>query len=199
MNKTEHPIIFSGSSVRAIIEGRKTMTRQVCKIQPRPWAKLLGHFLPGESIEQIFDGLRITWQDGTNIKCPYGQSGDRLWVRETWREVDGHICYAATPETNYLGWDGWRWRPSIHMPRRYSRLTLEITGVKVERVQDINEENAIAEGIEQDKHHGYWLPGYNTTPVFAFRELWDSINAKRPGCAWSDNPWVWVIEFRRIN
>ena len=130
--------------------------------------------------------------------CPYGVPGDRLWVRETF--YSNGMCkntmschYRATynglftPDTV-----PWKWTPSIFMPRWASRITLEITGVRVERVQDISEEDARAEGIPDEYRAGhriYYRPRFKT--------LWDSINAKR-GFGWDSNPWVWVVEFKRV-
>lgn len=159
-------------------------------------------------------------------RCPYGTVGDRLWVRETWapdvKAGNRQVCYAADGRWGSLqasggiifhGWttdvtnktrNDWAecngrwvgrvyfqaWKPSIHMPRAASRITLEITGVRVERVQEISSADCIAEGL---------LPTMrNETPAKTrFRELWDSLNAKR-GYGWDANPWVWVIEFKRI-
>jgi hypothetical protein len=91
-----------------------------------------------------------------------------------------------------------RWRPSIHMPRWASRITLEITGIRVERVQEIGEEEARAEGCDGDCPIGY-IPAYQRAPLaYHFAQLWDQINGKRPGCSWNDNPWVWAISFRRV-
>lgn len=190
----EHPIIFNVEMVRGILAGRKTQTRRVLKVQPmedasnwRPW------LVCGERQYEAGKPLWIcsvhneTYQFG----CPYGQEGSRLWVRETWRsaEAPGGYFYRAAA-TDYMlqistQENGKPWRPSIHMPRAASRLTLEVLKVRVERVQDISEEDAQAEGV------GYW--GCDT--VEHFQDLWDSINAKR-GYPWSSNPWVWVIEFR---
>ncbi len=129
-------------------------------------------------------------------RCPYGQPGDRLWVRETHAlnvpGCDDGVSYRA--DHNDPRGDGpahpMEWRPSIHMKREHSRINLEVTGVRVERVQDITEADARAEGVTADdepRGGAYW--------VTKFARLWDSINAKR-GYSWESNPWVWVVEFK---
>lgn len=173
----ERPIIFSGESVRAILDGRKVQTRRVIKpVQPRD------------------DGR---WPAGRDPvpDCPFGRVGDRLWVRETWADHpdgDGPI-YRATDPT----WDdepgSIRWRPPIHMPRWASRLTLEVAGVRVERLQAIDKAGARAEGchgIDGDGHRGY------VPPLDQFEAAWDALNGKR--APWSSNPWVWVVTFRCV-
>ncbi len=164
------------------------------------------------------------------IRCPYGVPGDRLWVREAWRlaemdgtddgEVcDGKIAYRADGALMGMQLDySWaldhvdvshpepKWRPSIHMPRWASRLTLEVTDVRVERVQDITPKDALAEGINIDNldcvddlcFGGRGCPNCESQAPEMFEELWDSINAKR-GFGWDVNPWVWCISFRRID
>lgn len=128
--------------------------------------------------------------------CPYGQPGDRLWVRETWAEDGSRYTYRATNET----W-AWHWAPSIFMPRAASRITLEITDVRVERVQDISEEDARAEGVTRELRGPRTYPDRHAarsheTYRDAYMRLWDALNAKR-GCGWAVNPWVWVISFQR--
>jgi hypothetical protein len=190
--------------VRAILEGRKTQTRRTVKPQPRVDAK--GHFL-------WKDGNYGARLDGTpytdafiKYHCPYGAPGDRLWVRETWGPRAGGVVYRAD-EYRADGFvscpDGGKWRPSIHMPRWASRITLEIVSVRVERLRDISEEDAIAEGVEQSfdfnwpRWRNYELDGdgWLGAPVDSYRTLWESING--PG-SWVANPWVWVVEFKRV-
>jgi hypothetical protein len=188
----EHPILFSGPMVQAIIEGRKTMTRRVVKYPTKDgeygWHPTLGgmQYLPGGS---------------TRPFCPYGQPGDRLWVRETFANINKpgikpEYIYRADPvEIDEYENDGGKWKPSIHMPRQASRLTLEIVSVRVERLQDISEEYAKSEGVTRLR-----LSETLNIPrswVGAFADFWDSINSKR-GYSWGSNPWVWVIEFKRI-
>lgn len=217
----ERPILFSGPMVRAILDGRKTQTRRAID---RMAGFQVKHFdrsnTPG--YDWHFRCQRGMWQDMDHAevlsRCPYGQSGDRLWVRETcWSNgadvyypADaGHKAFGASDEFydrliklhHYAG--GFSQKvPSIHMPRWASRITLEITGVRVERLQDISEADAMAEGIH--KFHNMEMYGYDPkgTPgpmiggsaAEAFYHLWESINGPD---SWAANPYVWVIEFKR--
>lgn len=188
----ERPIRFnSDDEVRAVLDGRKTMTRS-----PVVWPAW-AHDVEVDNHGEVFgcdcDG------DWLPLSCPYGEPGDRLWVRETWREVgstqmsDGSIPeWGRVDEVVYKASDTWRgpWRPSIHMPRWACRITLEVVRVRVERVQDITPADAMAEGIET-------LSGIPTVNAVAdFAALWDLVYAKR-GYRWNVNPWVWVVEFKR--
>jgi hypothetical protein len=186
----ERPILFSAPMVRAILEGRKTQTRRVVK----------------KSAEMDTNGFMALVPD--EKKCPYGQAGDRLWVRETFHVCPHHDDVFYKSDDLLLPRKCMahrRWRPSIHMPRWASRITLKITGVRVERLQDISEADAIAEGIEPDgdfwKHYGpHPLKdlGENVAhayPVNSFRSLWHSINGPE---SWAANPWVWVVEFKCV-
>ena len=189
----ERPILFSGPMVRAILDGRKTMTRRIVKFP-----------LLDRDIGCELAGNEIGPKEARRL-CPYGQPGDHLWVREngwerpertpkmmregadTWEpyyfDADG---LSATDCDEFKEW-GFKRRPSIHMPRKFCRLTLEVTGARVERLQDISERDALCEGARQcgDSSRAYRL---------GFTELWQSINAKR--VPWASNPWVWVVEFR---
>jgi len=188
------PILFSAPMVRALLAGTKTQTRRVCK--PANESNLTfvtrcGGFWGDEDGDVLFT-------------CPYGQPGLRLWVRETWAyethalaskhyEQEGPWVYAA----DNRGTQGRlcdRWRPSIHMFRAASRLTLEITGVRVERLQDISEADAIAEGWPKQIDPGAHTGG-NGGPFDWYRALWESING--PG-SWDANPWVWCISFKVV-
>lgn len=197
----ERPILFSAPMVRAILAGTKTQTRRICKKQPT-----------------IVERLAITWRmlatgewhshgklrsAHTVGRCPYGQPGDRLWVREAWTvNLTGDakrggpgtvpIYRASTPNAAD------RWRPSIHMPRWASRLTLEITGVRVERLQAISEVDALAEGISRLRRGGItaYFGGTEScgaTAGGAYAELWKHLNGAG---SWDADPWVWVIEFK---
>ncbi|HBP0492474.1 TPA: hypothetical protein ACQRM7_000708 [Pseudomonas aeruginosa] len=201
----ERPILFSGPMVRAILEGRKTVTRRVVKPQP----DFLGSMVdPNTPFKTLDAGLHA------RITCPYGEPGDRLWVRETWglqvRSYGGgageFIVYRATnPDAIYCRSSEGReypvkWKPSIHMHRHSSRILLEITAVRVERLQDISEEQALAEGVrgEPCDHArqacadiGCW----GDTAKGAFGFLWESLNGEG---SWAANPWVWVVEFKRV-
>lgn len=237
----EKPILFSGAMVRAILDGRKTQTRRAWKMPPGfDWTsegynggviypKEEGkHGIPrgcsGEyfscSVDEIFS--------------PYGRPDDRLWVRETWQ---------GWRQTNYE-YDEWeemvspknrhddfyepvykadgenfpeKWQPSIFMPREYSRIDLLIKDIRVERLQDISEQDALAEGLKAitkdggqtikygipdrdnlpgNDNYGWSWDEWEISPINAYRKLWDSINAKTH--PWASNPWVWVIDFERI-
>jgi hypothetical protein len=230
---TERPILFSGPMVRALLDGTKTQTRRVMKPQP----------------VRIGDSTILEWRDGlfqperlpnnSNLlnHCPYGQPGDRLWVRETWRHtassldearaitediasgiaVDWRATYIErcirdlgfSREDAEMADDFERWRPSIHMPRWASRILLEITGVRVERLQEISRADAVAEGIDRvENNYGngpaycdYGMKNQDDTaewfnsPIASYHTLWESINGAG---SWAANPWVWVVEFRRI-
>lgn len=176
------PILFSSEMVRAILDGRKTQTRRVVKRQPI-----------GVVSGPDYDGLFCETKDpvARYFACPYGQPGDHLWVRETFAVMQGVGAKyradnpGAVKPSEY--WDT-PWTPSIFMQRTWSRITLEIVGIRVERLQEITAKDAIAEGIEVDNSQLRETPN--------FRELWDSLNGKKH--PWSRSPWVWVIEFRRI-
>lgn len=197
----ERPILFSGPMVRAILKGRKTQTRRVVKPQPK--------------FKDFEDGRMLAFVDKwgycpveRNLHlCPYGSTGDRLWVRETWHG-SGNKKLALNPEhpmdslsyrADWHGVDtGLIWKPSIHMPRWASRITLEVKGVRVERLQDISEDDAKAEGVTP-KGDTYIAANVakDSPHRMEFWTLWQSINAKR-GFGWDTNPWVWVIEFQPI-
>lgn len=197
----ERPILFSGSMVRAILEGRKTMTRRVVKPQ---------HLNMVEAVLEA-NGRWVFETIDYELTTPHGRPGDRLWVRETWRTYksldhlsprkisDGAIvdCSAGYPNKRIydnspiLGMG--KWRPSIFMPRWASRINLEITGVKVERLQDISEEDAKAEGCHHGPGAGNWRDSRHI-----FQDLWDSINGKRQGYSWGDNPYVWAVSFKVV-
>lgn len=211
---TARPIIFSAPMIRALLAGEKTQTRRIVKPQPpRDHSPLVvGRFCPtvidrwGEELpgDEVFG---VTTEDGEwCTRCPYGQPGDLLWVRETWGawphmmggiQLDS-LRYRADGE--YQDEHGaWCWRPSIHMPRWASRLTLRITDVRVQRLQDISTEEAFAEGIERiDAYCGaIQLPhgkSYSTARG-AFRSLWTTIHGPD---SWSANPWVWALTFEVI-
>lgn len=214
----ERPILFSGPMVRAILDGRKTQTRRVMTPQP-PCGTT--YVIAGEDENRALcisdnESGEFLWPIDPWRKCPYGVPGDRLWVKEAWQPYHAakEIYYPANGAWGIYpdqgDWFAADWerrgatkamtgRPSIHMPRWASRLTLEITRVRVERVQEISEADARAEGVDATAplygdSGGYQHEGHKET----FRSLWDSINGKRKGCSWADNPWVWVIKFRKL-
>ncbi len=211
----EYPIIFSTELIPKILSGSKTQTRRVIKVDSSVW-----HYIgidddgKGNSIYCFDRGTGSDMRDVKRLKCPYGQAGSRLWCRETWatdklsdylppRLLGGAatlpLWYLADSDQHSIIQQG-KWRPSIFMPRWASRITLEITEVRVERVTEISEEDAFAEGV--DKCEGLRI--YPDTKEYekvndyrmGFTNLWDSLNAKK--YPWSSNPWVWCLSFRRI-
>jgi len=194
----ERPILFSGPMVRAILEGRKTQTRRVVKPQPKD--------REGGISPICYEGDRWEFLDleaaEQSVRNLYGKPGDRLWVRETFSTLDchhGQTVYRAGGEKNLTDM---KWKPSIFMRRKHSRITLEIVSVRVERLQDISYRDCEAEGL-MHVHRGWWVNPYAEDPqatgadegFLCYRNLWESINGKG---SWKTNPWVWVIEFKRL-
>lgn len=218
---SERQILFSAPMVRAILEGRKTQTRRVFNPQPRGDVASLAHigtfvktgralFAARDAARQPVNAFPIgSHSVKDDIACPYGKAGGHLWVRETLRlHADGNWHRGADDSLIELAQDDERvsymiaWAhhqerdycPSIHMPRFACRLVLELTKVRVERVQDISDDDAIAEGIEpSDVGDANEEAAFNAA---AYAELWDALNKKR-GFGWDINPWVWVLEFKR--
>jgi hypothetical protein len=186
----ERPILFSGAMARALLDGRKTQTRRVMSERHRY------HFIEASGDLEL---------------CPYGVAGDRLWVRESFWGCDmpgygDHPCVVYEDE-----WHGKEYHaaevrpyarrfghiPGIHMPRDCSRITLEVTNVRVERLRDISVRDAIAEGAEPLLPHLACTQACPEDYVAGYRKLWDSLNAAR-GYGWDVNPWVWVVEFKKV-
>ena len=198
---TDRPIPFRDWEVRAILDGRKTQTRQKMKVQPYPDSIVTTEHYHQTVIDRHGDmqpGPEIFgahWNDGEcGLRCPYGAPGDSLWVRETWARHASGVDYAADFAAVSRPQAG-PWRPSIHMPRWASRITLRITEVRVERLQDISEDDAGAEGVKPCTSTGW--NGENLvvmTAREAFADLWNDINGSG---AWDDNPWVWALSFER--
>lgn len=193
----ERPILFSTEMVKAILDGRKTQTRRVIKLC-KGW-KIRN---VSNETKKIWAYDALAYKDGIEnpIKCPYGQVGDRLWVRETFCLIDSSTHYNQYPKNlvykaSKIGQSvvNGKWKPSIFMPRKYSRITLEITDIRVERVQDIKLTDFKKEGIYRSDD--YWHDT-GRTEYDEFVTLWDSINKKR-GYGWEVNPYVWVVEFKR--
>lgn len=227
----EIPMIFNTGMVQAIQDGRKTVTRRPMKPQP------VIHPVPpcNPNYNVVWNGVYM-WKEWEQPhftmteRCPYGNPGDRIYVRETWNRLmmydENDMPYSphryemfykadGIPDIRLLDEDGYeednqcfRWKPSIHMPKRYARIWLEITDVRVERVQDITEEQAEAEGLQMIE----WSTGIDYRQLYgvdpdsgedqlcstesfydSFRQIWDSIYQN-----WNSNPWVWVIEFKRV-
>jgi len=195
----ERPILFSAPMVRALLTGTKTQTRRVAK---------------GLALEWLSEGFTLEFvADYQNRLCPYGQPGDRLWVRESgWERPERtpkmmregadtwpRFAYAADgwsdqDRADFKAW-GFKPRPSIHMPRWASRILLEIVSVRVERLQDISEAGAIAEGTPGG-HGAIQGYAYNATAAEHYRHLWEQINGTG---SWEANPWVWVVGFKRVD
>lgn len=211
----ERPIIFSGLMVRAILEGRKSQTRRIVKPQPdavidgEPYWHIGGY--RASRYRGVTDPLRM----GTHnpLRCPYGVPGDRIWVREAYLvrgagkipvyKADLSAVDAAGFGAMYGGW-----KRSMYMPRWASRIMLEIIKIRVERVQKISETDAVAEGIEPDgpvnrddltscwrNYDPHETAAYWNSPRDSFHSLWSAINGAD---SWNANPWVWVLEFRRV-
>jgi hypothetical protein len=226
----ERPILMNGAMVRAVLDGSKTQTRRI--------VKKVGLAAPAP--QSVIDGA-ATYAGGMVAHCPYGQPGDRIWVRETWGVIShawdeacnlidwapdrpataisempfgqgyhsGHVIYAADGAFEWSGDDDGdgdprsAWHPSIHMPRRASRILLEIVSVRVERLKDISDADIVAEGIDmealaesQDRYDivckGSGASG-RATERSAWRDLWEST-----GGNWDANPWCWAITFKRV-
>lgn len=235
MQAKERPIIFSGPMIQAILAGRKTQTRRVVKPQPEHWRcdapgmeDIGGLAWKGRLCEaDAFPGRPPKHSDALEDLCPYGQPGDLLYVKESWRPRSwsaeggwGEIEYRADGSARQV--EGpWsfermfpfdmppaRWRPSTHMPRWASRITLEITGVRVQRLGEISDEDAIAEGIEpkgvgRDGKPRWIVYGLEhlgqvtTSPAWSYERLWDTIHGDG---AWvhDKDKWVWAITFRKV-
>lgn len=217
----QRPIIFNEYQVRALLDGSMTQTRRIMKVQPSE------HFTPmNMALETDYEAHWYTpgivdkhgylqpskhdvfgvASEDEGYTCPFGAVGDCIWVRETWNKYGGLVTYRADYDwiedmkkemachASYP-----KWHPSIHMPRWASRILLEITDVRVERLNDISQEDAQAEGMELTG----WRPTYSDpdsggevwTPYDNFALLWESIYGEE---SWQSNPWVWVIEFKRI-
>jgi len=254
----EIPILFSMPMVQAIQENRKFMTRRVCKDIPnhdfhwgldrKPYMGNYKMFTKTETGKWDWVTLENQWlydlQTAVDekktylLKCPYGQPGDRLWVRETWTKYyysdengythyDQPITYYAAdgePDFRIVDGDGFevedqriKWKPSIHMPKIAARIWLEVVNVRVERLQEISEEDAKAEGLAcltkdngitykygipdsdglpGNDDYGWHWQDWNVNPIKAFQKLWDKINAKN-GHGWDVNDWLWVVEFKK--
>ncbi|HHY1079335.1 TPA: hypothetical protein ACVZQQ_004074 [Yersinia enterocolitica] len=188
----EKPILFNSEMVNAILSGRKTQTRRIMGNQPA-----------GQDLETVHvrhnDDFNFQWYgnlgESSYFPCPLGKPGDQLWVREAFAAglcTESTLAYRATHKTEDLE-EGWgetiKWTPSIHMPRWASRINLLITGVRVERLQDISDADASAEGCKISSMQS----GECLSDMFA--RLWKSIYGDE---SWQANPWVWVINFERM-
>lgn len=202
----ERPVIFNGEMVRAILDGRKTQTRRALNWKRQPYTEMA----------ERDDGSLWPWaEDGERggdiwFSCPFGEVGDRLWVRETFMDLTGTgieattgkfegFAYRADTPVGSYGDEvrkeyGLKWTPSLHMPRKACRILLEITAVRVERLNDISHDDAKAEGCCYGRGGG--IPDFAVTPADHFPTLWASIYGEE---SWRANPWVWVIEFKQVS
>lgn len=216
--KNEHPIIFSTESIKAILNNKKTMTRRIIKPQPvwhSEWGTMGYEWKDKAFVDSEFRNKMINF-------CSYGKIGDILWVREIWTDwnccgcrENKNSCACSNKDffekfphygeivfkSDYKEMDGvdiGRWKSPMFMPKKYSRIKLEIINIKVERLWDITEEDTIAEGIK-DPNDFKEMPSYLSSDHYRlkFEKLWNSINAKC-GFRWELNPWIWCISFRHI-
>ena len=218
----ERPILFSAPMVLAIMAGKKTQTRRIVKPAPGKQSEwltddLLNSVPHGELIKggwqmhhpragQVMDGVHIEHDSPLGwIKGPYGVKDDQLWVREAFTVINGEPVYRSDKRDrngNLIGEAAYgttpvKWKPSIHMPRAFSRTQLEITDIRIERLVNITQGDAVAEGMDDTRDMKpepgrIFLAG---GPRAAFKELWRKINGED---SWDKNPWVWVVEFRKL-
>ena len=204
---SDRPILFSGSMVRAILAGRKSQTRRIVK------RSIINH----HSLERDDSGIYwVEAEDGDHHKvtdwCPYGQAGDRLWVRESLRRWGSASAEYIADGTRAIEPFPWRWKrdtlPAIHMPRNGCRITLEITGVRVHPLHEISADDDLDSGIDlapnhpgmyeavlADNGHGSRIVCAVDDPTEAYRALWNLIHGSD---SWDSNPFVWVVEFKRV-
>jgi hypothetical protein len=213
------PILFSTEMVRAILDGRKTQTRRLVKlkhlkmeevgaIHPDGSGKGWIAWSPGKGITAEL--TQSVYPGNEGFACPYGQVGDVLWVREAFYSVAPEYDYALSTEKPIYPGETWYkaddpakgpWKPGIHMPKSACRIFLEITDRRIERVQDISEEDAVCEGVWLDHSvspTGYTVYGMPHWPTAreAFKVLWSGINGEP---SWEQSPWIWCITFKRID
>lgn len=220
MRAKERGIIFNTEDVKAILSGRKTVTRR--PVKPQPKTKIWKDVTPNGELH-YFSDRDHRYGNRTLHMCPFGQIGDRIWVRETWSDTEssgqglGYTVYKSEMPFVYqdvdedevvVGSDSFKWKPSIHMPKKYARIWLEIADIRVERLGDITEEDEEKEGInylmeDEDSSVGrafnhaehYSIAG---APMRYSPEKYGMIGYfESVGLMWNDNPWVWVIEFKK--
>lgn len=225
----DHPILFSGAMVRALLDGSKTQTRRVVKMPPSWDCFVCADWGDGWWPYRSDDGESPNYDNNeTPMRCPYGQPGDRLWVRETFLDTQGtgvehrdeqgnrqRFAYAAETAPGSYGDAarkdyGLKWKPSIHMPRAASRILLEVVSVRAERLRDCSKKDAIAEGIHCYEHSWrdaeYPLDDVAYEPVKGWPlryscpvQAYQALWESINGAgSWDSNPWVWVVEFKRV-
>lgn len=221
----ERPILFSPAMVQAMLEGKKSQTRRIITLREFKSSDTPGYdwtFRDHRCLWHDYKADRFVRE-----KCPYGTVGDRLWVRESgWIDDEKRFfAYHSTPTLSRCADDprgvfievapeevsswskddyekgGWKRCPSIHMPRWASRITIEVIEARVQRLQDISDEDILAEGIPENPEGVFpqsigWLTSWRKSQ---FQKLWDSLSGKKPGCAWKENPFVWAVSFRRVD
>lgn len=218
----ELPILFNTEMVQAVLDGRKTETRRIINPQPIWDIEGSGNIITGDHKYCIKVDGHPNWrkQFVFEVPCRYGQVGDKLYVRETWAFREKHNKYYYKADwTEKSPYGDVKWKPSIHLSKKASRIWLEVTGVSIERVQQITQEGSRAEGVSRSAPHGHGFRGLviETTPgnfiedeygeshstgaedclICPFKHLWNSINAKR-GFSWEKNPFVWVVKYKLI-
>lgn len=205
------PIVGRQHEVRAILAGHQTQIRRVMKVQPECISELWQWIGKGT---QIYEGKNLQSLLSRLVsKCPYGVVGDRLWIKEgyrielnlgqdtdgNWSDADGLFSYFYKADcSNPEGWGAGGWKSAVHMPRAASRIAIEITNIRIEQLQEITKADAIAEGAPPSHWSIDCISREFGFPDFSrswFAQTWDQINKKYP---WSDNPWVWVVEFKYI-
>lgn len=217
----EHPILFSTEMVQALLQGRKSQTRRVIKHQPFDNTEIDGNFFEGRHKGYVKVDGHPDWQRQFAYHfCNYS-IGDLLWVRETWVghnrskfkdylsfQSGGYwFAYKADGKEKFPNGEVIKWKPSIFMPKTAARIWLEVTDIRVERLQDINEEDAKAEGAEkvwQDEKGNFWFPASESIRTVGehgdfktgFNSIWHGINGEE---SWNQNPWVWVISFKVLS
>lgn len=230
MTTKELPVVFSAQEVRAVLDGRKTQFRRLVKglrlnigTSNSNYKVLDTHLVNGE-LYFLYERNGHKYRHLTT-KCPFGEPGTRLWVRETWQYAAKKYC-SCTSSSIFYPCDDWmkrtgcksdrreivyaaeggstKWRSSTTMPRRVSRITIEVTYIRVERLQDISEADAIAEGMQRSRvnywcgaqHKAHAFPRQMASAKAAYADLWDSKYAKTT--PWESNPWIWRVAFRRV-
>lgn len=196
----ERPIIFSTPMVQAILYGQKTMTRRIIKPQPDDSGLWNDTLHPRSVISDLqgWNGAVESTGESKEFKCPYGQPGDILWVRETFFDCEKYReaplfmnsdRYLFKANSDFIGCH--KWKPSIHMPREAARIFLQVKDITVERLQDITGVDALMEGMQWNSQ--------DLRPIRDFQNLWNKIHGLTGPGSWDANPWVWVIKFGRID